>query len=51
MNSLGVVQEGSNTDSDSKRGIYCYIDTTILYLALFFLFKRQYLKRFIIKRV
>ncbi len=41
----------NNTDNVSRRGVQCRDTIIILYLALFFLFKRQYLKRLIIKRV
>ena len=40
---------GSNTDRGSKRGVRCR-DIDILNLA-FIIFKRQYLKKIIIKRV
>jgi hypothetical protein len=33
LNSIEISQGGSNTDSGSKRGVYCYRHTTILYLA------------------
>jgi len=32
VNSLEICEEGSNTDTGSKRGVQCK-DTTILYLA------------------